>query len=104
MAPAFGTWYKSQGKLGQEPTPFFKEMMALYDEFRATVDPDKQNEIAKKLIRMNVENVLVIGTVGMTPSVVVVGNDFRNVPDNFTTDWIYMAPGTLEPCHFYFDR
>ncbi|NLY88163.1 MAG: ABC transporter substrate-binding protein [Firmicutes bacterium] len=48
MAPAFGTWYKSQGKLGQEPTPLFKEMMALYDQYKVTVDPVKQNEIAKK--------------------------------------------------------
>ncbi|MCX7001550.1 MAG: hypothetical protein NT106_14850, partial [Candidatus Sumerlaeota bacterium] len=60
--------------------------------------------IGKKLVRTNAENVFVIGTVGMVPSVVVVNNDFRNVPETFTTDWIYMDPGTLDPCHFYFNR
>lgn len=104
MAPAYGTWYKSEGKLGKEPPAYFKEMMALYDQYKVTVDPDKQKEIAKKLIRTHAENVFVIGTIGMTPNVVVVNNDFRNVPETFTTDWIYMAPGTLDPCHFYFDR
>ncbi|GAG38273.1 unnamed protein product [marine sediment metagenome] len=104
MAPAYGTWYKSEGKLGKEPPAYFKEMMALYDQYKVTVAPDKQKEIAKKLIRTHAENVFVIGTVGMTPNVVVVNNDFRNVPETFTTDWIYMAPGTLDPCHFYFDR
>ncbi|NLJ23924.1 MAG: ABC transporter substrate-binding protein [Firmicutes bacterium] len=104
MAPAYGTWYKSEGKLGKEPPAYFKEMMALYDEYRVTVDPDKQTELAKQLIRANVESLLVIGTVGMIPNVVVVGEDFRNVPENFTTDWIYMAPGTLDPCHFFFDH
>jgi len=104
MAPAYGTWYKSGGKLGQEPPDYFKEMMNLYDQYKVTVDSEKQKEIAKSLIRKHAENVFVIGTVGMVPNVVVVKNDFRNVPDNFTTDWIYMAPGTLDPCHFYFDR
>jgi peptide/nickel transport system substrate-binding protein len=104
MAPAYGSWYKSEGKLGKEPPAYFKEMMALYDQYKVTVAPDKQKEIAKKLIRTHAENVFVIGTVGMTPNVVVVNNDFRNVPETFTTDWIYMAPGTLDPCHFYFDR
>jgi len=104
MAPAYGIWYKSEGKLGKEPPAYFKEIMALYDQYKVTVDPDKQKEIGKKLIRTHAENVFVIGTVGMTPNVVVVNNDFRNVPETFTTDWIYMAPGTLDPCHFYFNR
>lgn len=104
MAPAYGTWYKSGGKLGQEPPAYFKEMMNLYDQYKVTVDSEKQKEIAKSLIRKHAENVFVIGTVGMVPNVVVVKNDFRNVPETFTTDWIYMAPGTLDPCHFYFDR
>lgn len=104
MAPAYGTWYKSGGKLGKEPPAYFKEMMDLYDQYKVTVDAEKRKEIGKKLVRMNAENVFVIGTVGMVPSVTVVKNDFRNVPEHFTTDWIYMAPGTLDPCHFYFDR
>jgi peptide/nickel transport system substrate-binding protein len=103
MAPAFGTWYKSGGKLGEEPNEFFKEAMALYDEFKTSVDPERQMEIGKQLVRWNAENVLVIGTVGLVPNVVVVKDNFKNVPENFTTDWIYMAPGTLEPCHFYFE-
>ncbi len=104
MAPAYGTWYKSGGKMGQEPPAYFKEMMNLYDQYKVTVDSEKQKEIGKKLVRMNAEDVFVIGTVGMVPSVVVVKNNFRNIPEHFTTDWIYMAPGTLDPCHFYFDR
>jgi len=104
MAPAYGTWYKSKGKLGKEPPAYFKESMDLYDQYKVTVDPDKQKEIGKKLVRIASENVFVIGTAGMIPNVVVVKNDFRNVPETFTTDWIFMAPGTLDPCHFYFDR
>ena len=103
MAPAYGIWYKSGGKMGVEPTAEFKEAMALYDQFKVTVNPQEQLAIGKKLVRWEAENLHVIGTVGMVPNVVVVKNNFKNVPENFTTDWIYMAPGTLEPCHFYFE-
>ena len=104
MAPAFGNWYASGGKFGEEPPKYIKEMMDLYDRYKTTVDRDEQIKIAKELLRRNAEGCFVIGTVGLVPNVVVVKNDFRNVPETFTTDWIYMAPGTLDPCHFYFDR
>jgi peptide/nickel transport system substrate-binding protein len=104
MAPGYGMWYKSGGELGVEPPEKFKWAMKLYDEFKVTVDPDRQLEIAKELVKWVVEEVNVIGTVGLLPNVVVVKNDFKNVPEDFTTDWIYMAPGTLDPSHFYFDR
>ncbi len=104
MAPAYGTWYKSAGELGLEPTPEFKEAMALYDQFKTSVDPKEQMALAKQLVRWNAENVMVVGTVGLVPNVVVVKNNFMNVPDNFTTDWIYMAPGTLDPSHFYLKK
>ncbi len=104
LAPAYGNWYYSGGKFGEEPPQYIKDMMALYDQYKTTVDRDEQVRLAKELLHLNAENVFVIGTVGLTPNVVVVKDDFRNVPEDFTTDWIYMAPGTLEPCHFYFDR
>jgi peptide/nickel transport system substrate-binding protein len=104
MAPAYGTWYKTGGQKGLEPTEEFKQAMKWYDEFKVTVDPQKQLEIAKKLVRWEAENCHVIGTVGLVPNVVVVKNNFKNVPKDFITDWIYMAPGTLDPCHWYFAK
>ncbi len=103
MAPAFGTWYKTDGRLGEEPPELMKEMMRLYDQYKITVDPVEQNEIARRLVRMNAENVFVVGTVGLTPNVVVVNRRMRNIPETYTTDWIYMAPGALDPSHWYFE-
>ena len=104
MAPAFGTWYKTGGEKGIEPTDEFKKAMALYDRFKTTVNAEEQLAIAKELVKWHAESVHVIGTVGLLPNVVVVKNNFKNVPQDFTTDWIYMAPGTLDPCHFYFEQ
>ncbi len=78
--------------------------MALYDKFKTTVVSEEQVAIAKELIKWHAENVHVIGTVGLLPNVVVVKNNFKNVPQDFTTDWIYMVSGTLEPCHFYSEQ
>ena len=40
----------------------------------------------------------------MSPQPAIVKNNFRNVPAKFTQDWIIMAPGTLDPSHFFFKK
>ena len=102
MAPAYGIWYKTGGAQGLEPTDEFKAAMALYDEYKATVDPERQLEIGQELVRMSTEGLWTLGTVGMVPNPVVVKNNFMNVPDYHVADWIIMTPGTLDPSHFYF--
>jgi peptide/nickel transport system substrate-binding protein len=102
MAPAFGIWYKSGGAQGIEPTAEFRRAMDLYDEYKVTVDAQRQLEIGREIVRMSTENLWVVGTVGMVPNPVVVKNNFRNVQTNHTSDWIIMTPGTMDPSHFYF--
>jgi peptide/nickel transport system substrate-binding protein len=102
MGPAFGMWYQSGGTQGEEPTAEFKEVMDLYDQYKATTDPAQQIEIGKQIVKISTEKLWVIGTVGMVPTPVVVKNNFMNVPDTHTADWIIMTPGTLAPAHFYF--
>lgn len=106
MGPSFGIWYKSGGELGEEPPEWFAEAMGLYDQYRASINPDEQIEIGKQLVRLATENLWVIGTVGQAPSPVVIKNDFKNVIEDpsFVSDWIIMAPGTQDPSHYYFDR
>ena len=102
MAPAFGTWYKTGGELGEEPPPEMKELMDLYDHYKGNVDSGAQLEIAKKLVRLSTERLYTIGTVGMAPSIVVVKDNFKNVLEKFTADWLIMSPGTQDPSHYYF--
>jgi peptide/nickel transport system substrate-binding protein len=104
MAPAFGVWYKTGGKDGIKPTGKLAEVQALFDQFKGTVDQKKQLELGKQMVKIAVEEVWTIQTVGMSPVPVVVKNNFRNVPDKFTQDWIIMSPGTLDPSHFFFKK
>lgn len=103
MAPAYGTWYKTGGEQGLEPTDEFKQAMDLYDEYKSTTDPNRQMEIGQEIVRLSTENLWTMGTVGMVPNPVVVKNNFMNVSENHTADWIIMTPGTMEPAHFYFE-
>jgi len=103
MAPSFGIWYKTMGKDGEEPMPELKELMDLYDEYRVTADPDDQLDIAKKIVRLSTERLNVIETVGMMPSLTVVKNNFHNVQEHHTSDWLIMTPGTMDPCHFWME-
>ncbi len=106
MAPSFGIWYKTGGEQGEEPTELFKQVMDLYDQYRATFESDKQVEIGKEIVRISTENLFVIETVGMSPAVVIAKNNMRNVDmeRTFVADWITMAPGTQDPSHYYFSN
>lgn len=102
MAPAMGIWYKTSGAEGMEPTAEFLEAMTLYDEYKLTTDPARQTEICQAIVRMSTENLWTLGTIGLVPNPVVVKNNFMNVAENHTADWIIMTPGTMDPAHFYF--
>jgi peptide/nickel transport system substrate-binding protein len=102
MAPAFGTWYKTGGQLGEEPTDLFRQAMDLYDEYKVTADEARQVEIGKQIVQMATENLWSIGLVGLVPAPVIVKNNFHNVPEHHTADWIIMSPGTQDPAHWYY--
>lgn len=102
MAPAFGIWYKTNGAQGEAPTAELQQAMDLYSEYTTTVDPQRQIEIGKELVRLSTEQLWTLGTVGMVPNPVVVKNNFMNVAESHTADWIIMTPGTMDPAHFYF--
>ncbi|NLE50215.1 MAG: ABC transporter substrate-binding protein [Chloroflexi bacterium] len=102
MGPAYGVWYKSGGELGEEPPAHLKAAMDLYDEYKITNDPERQVEIGKEIVKLSTEGLWAMGTVGLVPNPVVVKDNFMNVGEEHTADWIIMTPGTLDPAHFYF--
>jgi peptide/nickel transport system substrate-binding protein len=104
MAPAFGIWYKTMGREGEEPSPELKALMDMYDQYRGTVDPAEQLRLAKQIVRDTTMQLNVIQTAGMAPSPVVVKNYFHNVPKDHTSDWLIMTPGTQDPCHYWIEQ
>jgi peptide/nickel transport system substrate-binding protein len=103
MGPAFGTWYKTRGAKGEAPNGDLRKAQELYDQYRATVDPAEQIRIGKQIVKLASEGLWSIGTVGLTPALVVVKNNFKNVPKVHVSDWLIMSPGTTDPPQYYFD-
>jgi peptide/nickel transport system substrate-binding protein len=102
--PDWGVWYHENGAKGEEPDGEVRQAQQLYDEYKSTVDPDKQIELGKQIVKLHGENLWQIGTVGMVPSIAVVKNNFRNIPEQAVTDWIFMSPGNLDPFQFFFKK
>ena len=78
--------------------------MDLYDEYKAPVDPAKQLEIGKEIIQKSTEGLFAIGTVGMSPGLVVVKNNFHNVVPEHTSDWLVFTPGTQNTFMFWMEQ
>jgi len=104
MAPAFGTYYKTNGAKGEKPVGSLAEMQKMFDQFKVTVDRAKQVAIGKRLVQMAVEECTAINTVGATPVPLIVKNNFRNVPIQYMQDWIIMSPGNLDTIQFFFKK
>ena len=106
IGPLFRTWMNSGGKEGVEPTPEFKQIMALIDTAR-TVGPEGQIKAAQELYKIWADNLYEIGTIGLTPmvqGVVVVATKFRNVPTTLGNDWPLRSPGNARTEQFFFAK
>lgn len=90
ISPLFGVkwkqWYNSAGKEGEEPPDWATKMFDLAKEWR-TVLPgsDRYVEIGKELIKLNLENMTLIGTIGSLPKPVTVGEKLHNVKTDMKT-------------------
>jgi hypothetical protein len=70
-----------------------------------TVPPEQRVDIGKQIIKLYVDNIFVIGTVGNSPAVagvVVVSNNLGNVPDSVRGGTPVQTPGNARPTQFYY--
>ena len=96
-APAYGRWYATRGKRGEVPTPEVRAAMDLWSLTEQTVDPDEQKRLFRKILELNLENLWIIGMVGEQPAIVVVDENFRNVPEVAVSSWMFRTPGNTAP-------
>ncbi len=100
-APLYARWYWTKGKEGEEPTGDIKKLYELWDEFNRTTDATKRDIIAKQIIALHRKNIWIIGTVGALPSLCIVKNNFRNVPEYLISDAPLFTPLNAFPEQFF---
>jgi len=104
MAPSFGVYYKTGGAKGEKAAGNLAVAQRLYDQMKSTVDRAQQIALGKRLVKLAAEDATTISTVGLVPSPLIIKNNFRNVPEKYTEDWIFMSPGNLDPSQFFFAK
>jgi peptide/nickel transport system substrate-binding protein len=90
-------WYNSGGKQGEEPPASVKERMRLYDEARATADPDKRRDIIRKIADIAADEFEVMAVSKALPTYGVKKTGLRNVPQSMPNSWYYPTPGPTLP-------
>ena len=99
-APGYGLWYSTDGRAGEEPPEEIKACMALFRQIENETDPAEQIRLFREIMDLNREHLWAIGLIGDVPSIFVVQNRFRNVPDVAVTGWSFRTPGnTAVECY-----
>lgn len=103
--PQWGKHAETLGHEGQKPDmPPAVELMRLYEGWRKSTTHDERQEIWRRMLAINAEEVYVIGIVNGTAQPIVVSNVLRNVP---TTAVYNFDPGAFlgvtMPDAYWFD-
>lgn len=101
FAVPYAQWYMSGGTQGEEPTGDLRKVIDLFEQIKATPDRDKQIELFRQILELNKENLWVIGICTAPPEVVIVKNNFRNVPEEAVSDWHLLTPGATMPEQYF---
>ena len=100
QAVDYARWYRTDGLRGETPPPAILETIQLFRQVEKAPEQSEQIRLYQKILDLNREHLWVIGTVGMIPSIFLVREDFRNVPDSAMSGWVFRTPGnTAMECY-----
>lgn len=101
ISPLFGIgwrqWALTDGKEGEEPPAWAKRMFEIAKEWRTVVPgSERYMELGRELVKLNQDNMTIIGTVGDLPRPTVVSQHLHNVAEklnvmhfNFGYNYVY---------------
>ena len=104
MGPVYGKWWQSAGKIGVKPEGDLLKQLELLEQAKG-VPADKRVDVGKQILQLAVDNVWVIGTVGVSMAllgVVIQSNKMGNVPDSVVGSTPGQTPGNARPTLYYF--
>lgn len=105
-AGGVGQWCQTGGKRGMPPAGDLKRLIEIHEKGKH-VPRDERIDLGREFWRIVADNMYIIGILGKSPAstgVVVVKNDFRNVPDVAPNHSVLQSPGPARPEQFFFDR
>jgi len=85
-------WYNSGGVRGEEPPASVKQRMELYDQARATVDPEARRALIHQIADIAAEEFEVMGVSKAVPTYGITKTNLMNVPPAMPSSWYYPTP------------
>ena len=98
----WSAWYNSGGATGEEPPQSMLDRFALFEEYKATADPDKQRELFAQIHQIAADEFEMIGVTTDADKIAIVSKKLRNVPREFPSGWMYPDPGPTLPQQYFF--
>jgi ABC-type transport system substrate-binding protein len=97
QAVNYARWFASGGISGEKPKGDILLAMELFQKIENTLQQDKQIELFREIIELNEKNLWVIGLVADVPAIMLVNNDFRNVPEVSILGISFGSPANTAP-------
>ncbi len=85
-------WYNSGGERGEEPPASVKQRMELYDQARATVDPEARRALIHQIADIAAAEFEVMGVSKAVPTYGIKKTNLMNVPPAMPSSWYYPTP------------
>lgn len=95
-------WYESQGANGEEPPAEIKERLAIWEQIRATADPEKRIELFADLNQRAADAFEVLGVAKSITTYGIVNNNLVNVPDEMANSWEWPTPAPVLPQTWFY--
>ncbi|HIM56826.1 MAG TPA: hypothetical protein EYM39_09005, partial [Candidatus Latescibacteria bacterium] len=93
----YAQWYRTGGRKGVEPPEPMRRALDLFGELQRNMDEQEQIRLFRQIIELNQKHLWAIGVVGAIPSVFIVKDTFRNVPEVAVACWPLRTPGATAP-------
>lgn len=99
-APSWQFWYNGDPR-GVEPPEAPRRQMELYDQLKATADPDAQAALMNEILEIAADQFYTIGISLPAPGYGIVANNFHNVPSVMPGAWLYPNPAPTRPFQYF---
>ena len=107
IGPLFGVpwqdYVNSNGAKGEQPPEWAQRLFDLAKEWKTLLPgSDRYMEIGREMVRLNLDNMAIIGTVGDLPGPTVISNRLANVTEWKVQNFNYARTYPFRPDQWYF--
>ena len=97
-------WFNgTRPEIAEEPVDWAKQQMDLYNQVRASGDPEERADLFRQVLAITKEQFPVIGVGLMPNSYSIIRNNLKNAPESMFNAWLFPTPAPMDPVTWYFE-